>query len=304
MKIEDGIDEYMTSKSNSLTAKTLRWYTYHLKRFALWCKENDVQDLPLITASHVQRATTDYHTDNSYSKHGYTQVIKGFLNWCAQDEDTGVKERTVRRIEMPKVEQSDIEILSDQEILKLLKTCEKMPLPYRSKALITILLDTGARVSELCYDSARPQEQTGLLLEHVNLIGDSYIWIMGKGRRSRTLGIGEETRKSLKSYLNRERPKHGDYFFLARDGEPLGIRMLEQFITDLGSLSGISPCYPHRFRHTFAVNQLLAGTSDIVLMRLMGHTTLESTKIYMRGLTQLQARQSAPSIIDNLKKKH
>jgi integrase len=78
--------------------------------------------------------------------------------------------------------------------------------------------------------------------------------------------------------------------------------MLETFISDLGDIAGVPDCYCHRFRHQFAVAQLLNGTSEFVLLRLMGHTSPESLKPYTRAMTSIQARKAAPSIVDQLKK--
>lgn len=305
MRLEDAVEEYLGAKQNSITAKTLRWYKYHLTRFTLFCHEQDISAVSRITPATVQAAVNAYATENSNSNHGYVQVIKSFLSWCSKDEDMGVRDKTVRRIELPKLEESDVAIFTDVEVIKLLRACERMPLPYRAKAILLILLDTGIRASELCYDGSRPQEQTGLRLENV-IFGkedDSYIWVMGKGRKSRTLGLGNEARKAVKSYLNRERRNSSsEYLFLTRDREPLSIRMLEQFMTDLGQLAGVEDCYPHRCRHTWAVNQLLNGTSDLVLMHLMGHTSLASTQIYVRAMNHIQARKASSSVVDKIKK--
>ncbi len=90
----------------------------------------------------------------------------------------------------------------------------------------------------------------------------------------------------VKRYLNRERRVESEYVFLERDGEPLSVRKLQQLLSHLGDLASVPGVHPHRFRHTFAVNQLLAGTSDLVLMRLMGHTTLDSTNTNLRSYVQ------------------
>src|SRR5258708_13448388 len=80
--------------------------------------------------------------------------------------------------------------------------------------------------------------------------------------------------------------------------------MLQQFLDELGESAGIErQVHPHLFRHTFAVNQLLAGTSNLVFMRLMGQTTLESTKIYVRAMNELQARKTAISVVGRKRKK-
>jgi len=137
---------------------------------------------------------------------------------------------------------------------------------------------------------------------------DSYVRVMGKGRKSRTVGLGQLSTLALRRYLNRERSGYGSsnsdsnsYVFLAREGGPLSVRMLQQLLAELGEAAGVTGIHPHRFRHTFAVSQLLAGTSDLVLMRLLGHTTLEATKIYTRAMSQEQARKSAVSVMDRMR---
>jgi site-specific recombinase XerD len=149
------------------------------------------------------------------------------------------------------------------------------------------------------------EEETGLRMDNV-IIGrgdESYICVMGKGRKSRTVGLGNDTRLALMRYMHRERGHSTcPYFFLAQRDEPWSVRMLQQFLGKLGEISGVEHVHAHKFRHTFAVRQLLSGTSDLVLMRLLGHTTLDSTKIYIRAMTDIQARKAAPSIMDMLRK--
>jgi integrase/recombinase XerD len=232
--------------------------------------------------------------------------MKGFLNWCAQDDEMGVRKRTVERIEMPKIVQSEVELLSERDIARLMAACDKMTQPHRNRALVHILLDTGVRASELCYDSARPaDEETGLRMDNL-ILGrgtESFIRDM-KGLKSRTISLGQQTTMAMRKYLNGERGHSlSQYVFLSRDGDPLSERMLQQFLNELGENANVRNVHPHRFRHTFAVNQLLAGTSDLVLMRLMGHTTLDSTKIYVRAMSQQQARNATASVVDQMRRK-
>ena len=304
MDIRAAIDEYLASKQNSITQKTYTWYAMFLDQFARWCDAHSITALSRITTPHVQQFVSDCPTNNSNTRHHRAQVVKGFLNWCAQDEDFGVREKMVRRIEMPKQEQPDVDLFTEADINKLMNACERTPHPHRNRAILHILLDTGIRASECCFDGERPQEETGLRMENLILVrgNDSYIRVMGKGRKARTIGIGNETSLAMRRYLNRER-SHSDcpYVFLGRTGAPLSVRMLEHLLGELGDMAGVPDCYPHRFRHTFAVNQLLNGTSSLVLMQLLGHSTLESTKIYIRAMTQIQARKAATSVVDTMR---
>lgn len=217
----------------------------------------------------------------------------------------GVKEKTVRRIEMPKTIQPDVNIFTPREFNRLVEACQKTKHPLRNKVILHVLLDTGIRASELCYDGDRPGEEMGLRMEHVILgkSGESYIWVMGKGRKPHTVGMGNETSAHVRRYINRERGRSDcPFVFLTRAlDEPLSVRMLQQLLAELGELADVPDCHPHRFRHTFSVNQLMNGTSSLVLMQLLGHTTLESTKIYTRAMNQIQARKSASSVVDTMR---
>jgi integrase/recombinase XerD len=305
MEISAAIDEYLGSKQNSITHKTYEWYALFLGQFDDWCATQHLTDLSSITAPQVQQFVSATPSKNTNTRHHRAQIVKGFPNWCALDDELGVREKTVRRIEMPKVEQPDVDIFSKADIDKLLRACDKTRQPYRNRAILHILLDTGIRASECCFDSRRPEENTGLLWENIVLGrgGESFLMVMGKGRKPRMVGFGEETSQAVRRYMNRERGRSDwDFLFLSREGRPMSVRMLQQLLGELGKLAGVPNCHAHRFRHTFAINQLLNGTSSLVLMQLMGHSTLDSTKIYIRAMTQIQARQSASSVIDTMRR--
>lgn len=306
MLIKNAVEEYLLTKQNSITSDTFKWYSRFLDLFIQWADSNRLTELEQVRASHVQQFVADCPTNNTHTRHARAQVVKGFLSWCSKDLEMGVRRAIVERIEMPKVVQSNIELFDVHDITKLVSACDSTRNPHRNRAIIHLLLDTGIRAGELCYDSDRPEDETGLRMENLFIAkgADSHIRVMGKGRKSRTIGIGTVTTLMVKRYLSRERVGKGSEFvLLERDGEALSVRMLQQLLAHLGEVSGVPGVHPHRFRHTFAVNQLLAGTSDLVLMRLMGHSSLESTKIYVRAMSQLQARSSAISVVDHMRQK-
>src|SRR5216684_6590367 len=304
MRIADAIEEYLAAKQNSLTSSTYVWYSRFLDYFAEWAGRHRLTEVGEVTAGHVQAFVSAAPTSNTHTRHARAQIVKGWLSWCSKDSELGVRRSVVERIEMPRLIQSEVELLTDQDIARLLVACERTSHPHRNRALIHVLLDTGIRAAECCYDADRPQEETGLRMDGV-ILGreDSYVRVMGKGRKSRTVGLGQLSTLALRRYLNRERlstDNSNSYVFLAREGGPLSVRMLQQLLAELGEGAGVDGVHPHRFRHTFAVSQLLAGTSDLVLMHLLGHSTLDSTKIYIRGMTQIQARKASISVVDRM----
>jgi site-specific recombinase XerD len=93
------------------------------------------------------------------------------------------------------------------------------------------------------------------------------------------------------------------YLFLAQGNAPLSVGTVDHLLKLLGKQARVKNVHAHRFRHTFAIHQLLAGTSAFVLMQLLGHSTLESTKMYVRALSQMQARAASVSVVDEWRKK-
>src|SRR5258708_13268210 len=101
----------------------------------------------------------------------------------------------VERIEMPKLVQSDIRRVTGVDVGEVMRACEKTTQPHRNRAIVLLLLDTGIRAAECCVDNDRPMEETGLRIENLILGrgGESFIRVMGKGLKPRTIGLGQET---------------------------------------------------------------------------------------------------------------
>lgn len=304
MSIDELIDEYLASKSLECAQKTMRWYTYHLNTLGRWCSTNAVSEARvLVTPQVLARVYREVHLTNENSLHGYMQVVRGFLRWCAGDEELRIKDAHIRRIRLKQPKEEDIQILSPQEIKNLLKTCEQNPYPLRDAALFRVMLDTGVRLSELVYDSSA-EYASGLRTGNLHLSrrgrrGEGFIVVRGKGNKERSVNLGMQSEVCLRGYLNRGRGRdESDYVFLSRTGAPLGARMVEQLCSDLGGKIGRPDLHPHLFRHTFAVNALLSGTPELLLCRILGHESLAATRKYVRAVSMLQARGAVRSLVD------
>lgn len=136
--------------------------------------------------------------------------------------------------------------------------------------VVWFLAATGARVSELVQ----------IKVEHVRL---GYFDLYSKGGKLRRLYIPkilkEESLVWLKS-INR----NSGYLFLNRFNERITTRGIAQQLKNYARKYGISEkvVYPHSFRHRYAKN-FLEKYSDIALLAdLMGHESIETTRIYLR----------------------
>jgi site-specific recombinase XerD len=136
--------------------------------------------------------------------------------------------------------------------------------------VVWFLTATGARVSELLQIKA----------EHVQL---GYLDIYSKGGKMRRIYIPKTLRDEAAKWLNRRDITSG-YIFLNRFGERITTRGIAQQLKHFAKEYGINTAvvYPHSFRHRFAKNFLDSFNDLALLADLMGHESIETTRIYLR----------------------
>lgn len=129
---------------------------------------------------------------------------------------------------------------------------------------------TGARVSELIR----------IKIEHVNL---SYFDLYSKGGKLRRLYIPKKLRDETQKWLSEEQRTTG-YLFLNRFGERITARGISQQLKNYADKYGLDSkvIYPHSFRHLYAKNFLEKYNDIALLADLMGHESIETTRIYLR----------------------
>jgi site-specific recombinase XerD len=136
--------------------------------------------------------------------------------------------------------------------------------------VVWFLAATGARISELLQIKA----------EHIEM---GYLDMYTKGGKIRRLYIPKTLREEAGKYLRTNGIVSG-YVFRNRFGERITARGIAQQLKYFADKYGLNPkvIYPHSFRHRFAKN-FLEKCNDIALLAdLMGHESIETTRIYTR----------------------
>ncbi len=129
---------------------------------------------------------------------------------------------------------------------------------------------TGARVSELIK----------IKVEHIET---GYFDVYSKGGKIRRLFIPKKLRKETLIWLESEKRSTG-YLFLNRFDQPITARGISQQLKNHAEKYGLNlqVVYPHSFRHLFAKNFLQKYNDIALLADLMGHESIETTRIYLR----------------------
>ena len=136
--------------------------------------------------------------------------------------------------------------------------------------VVRFLAATGARVSELIQ----------IKIEHVQI---GYYDIYTKGGKIRRIYIPKVLRKETAEWLSKTNRTSG-YLFLNRFGERITTRGIAQQLKNYAVKYGLNEkvVYPHSFRHRFAKNFLDKFNDISLLADLMGHESIETTRIYLR----------------------
>ena len=109
------------------------------------------------------------------------------------------------------------------------------------------------------------------------------VWFMGATGAIRRLYIPKKLREEAAKWLAQESVTSG-YIFKNRYGNVISARGIAQQLKHFAKEYGIDPkvVYPHSFRHRFAKNFLDKYNDIAFLADLMGHESIETTRIYLR----------------------
>lgn len=137
--------------------------------------------------------------------------------------------------------------------------------------IVRFLGATGARISELIK----------IKVEHVEL---GYIDLYTKGGKIRRIYIPLALKKETETWVKNNLKINSGYLFLNRFGDRITARGISQQLKNFAIKYGIDPkvVYPHSFRHRFAKNFLEKYNDIALLADLMGHESIETTRIYLR----------------------
>ncbi|MDO5345806.1 MAG: tyrosine-type recombinase/integrase [Lachnospiraceae bacterium] len=165
------------------------------------------------------------------------------------------------------------------------KTCLKQDDELFWYFVIRFLAATGARVSELIQIKA----------EHIRL---GHFDLYSKGGKLRRIYIPRSLQQEALFWLAEKQQESG-FLFLNQRGERITTRGISCQLKKLAVRYGIDPkvVYPHSFRHRFAKSFLERCNDIAFLADLMGHESIETTRIYLRK-TATEQRAIVDEVVD------
>jgi integrase/recombinase XerD len=218
------------------------------------------------------------------------RAINAYLHWSSAGSEKKCGPGCPH-LRVPKVKEPELVLptFSGTQVKILLKWKPKAKCKRRLHLLILILLDTGCRISEALTLRVREIDMDNML-----------ITLDGKGRKQRIVPFSFELRKVLFRYIAEFNRKPDSLLLASRNETQLGRRVMLRDVKMVCKALGFAPPARtlHAFRHTFAVNYLRSGGSVFHLQKVLGHSTLETTRRYANLVTaDLQAVHERISLL-------
>jgi site-specific recombinase XerD len=276
------VDQFVNDKASHLAVSTLEFYRNKLGPFAMWCEMKRISDV-----REIQR--TDISEFLSFVRKGHTrplnaggiklyhQTLKTYFNYVGETCDVSGTWR--HPLDGIKVKGSQAETLeySDAEIEQMFQTIDKGTdelLKLRNKAMLTVLLNSAVRASEL-------------LSMNVNDIGaDGRTKVTGKGSKQRVVTIGVSGQEAVGVYLENRGDRFGS-LWQTFEGQRLtrdGLRSLFGRIESKHPGVFTDGLYAHRFRHTAITRLLRARVPLRSVQRYAGHSDPQTTLRYAQAI--------------------
>ncbi|WP_297596836.1 tyrosine-type recombinase/integrase [uncultured Cetobacterium sp.] len=210
--------------------------------------------------------------------------MRSFFKYLKETQK--IKRDPTQLIVAPSYDKGVPDVLSTEDINGLRESIEiKNYHNLRDRLIVELLYSSGITSQELL----------GLGEEVFNI--DEREVIVSSFKKSRVVYFSERTREYFKRYIEAKKDKlkekyKSDILFVNGSGTRLTDRSLRRLIDRYAIRAGIEKeISPHSFRHTFAVHMLEHGMKVNQLQKLLGHSSLDSTKVYIEALDKKRKKE-------------
>lgn len=279
------IDNYLSSCriQRGLDPKTLKAYRIDLKQYAAFANMAEQPISRISILQYLETVSLSYAPKTVKRK---LASLRGFVSYLLDEhlleENPFIKLRL--RLKEPKVLPRTIPIPAIEKILRIAhndissSSGNARRKALRNAIIIELLFSTGMRVSELCR----------LAPEDIDL-NNGVMIIWGKGAKERIIRVENEgILKLLREYRELTDSKTKT-LLINRDGVALSDQSVRSVLKSFEKRAGLhTHITPHMFRHSFATALLEANVDIRYIQKMLGHSSITTTQIYVDATTEKQ----------------
>lgn len=289
---------WMISQNPLLKGQEMRTIT--LEEFSQ-IEPTDIEEYLDYLNSYTTETNQSYSNDNAGRARKLSTLRTTYRYFTTQKR---IQSNPADIVNMPRIDKKEIIRLDNDEMIEFINYMhnagEKMTgrqrtfflkTKYRDIAIVTLLLGTGIRVSEL----------VGLDVNHVDFKNNG-ILVTRKGGKEQYVYFGDEVSEALDDYISLDReltipyPGHENALFLSIQKKRISVDAVENLVTKYATAISSKHITPHRLRASYGT-ALYNTSGDIYLTAdVLGHESVETTKKHYANIAN-DRRKAAADIV-------
>lgn len=220
--------------------------------------------------------------------------IRHFMRYCYEAKDWIYEPIHEEFTPVKDDERFPVAFLPEEVELLLEQVNEDRYIGFRDKVMSLSLLDTMVRISELVKIR---RSNMDLRRRQIKLEAHET-----KGKRERIVPISDELADELAQYIEETSVFGAERLFLTYDGREINHNTFRKQLVQYKESAGLKKqVSPHIFRHTGAVFYILNGGDPYSLQDILGHTSQDMVKRYVRmANVQLKTQHRSFSPLKNI----
>ncbi len=269
-------------ESKRYRKKTIRDYVYLFHNFEKYFYNFGITDVKNISKNEILEYLNKIRNSKNSDKEYALKITRLKKYFQYLEDNSHIFLSPVKDYTTQKSQRNRYSTLNQEEIGSILQNIKTdHPLCLKGKAII-----------ELAYSSAlRPREIYNLKITDIDFKKGLIFIEQSKNQKDRVVPVGKEALFWLEKYITEIRPRymkninHNYVFISHKTGEKQTVWGIRWAIQETLRLSGLQPIKPYSIRSTAATALLLNGMSIAYISKLLGHSDIRTTQIYLKVKT-------------------
>lgn len=194
---------------------------------------------------------------------GTRQVFSAYFNWLHRERL--IETNPTANLGAIKCQKKIKVTYTEVDLEKLKFSCKTL----RDRAIVSFLLSTGCRISEM----------TQLNRDDVDLVALECT-VLGKGNKERAVFLDPVTGMLIRDYLT-QRKDDSPALFISKRMQRLSAQGVRAMMVKLAKVSNVDHVHPHKFRRTLATSLIRHGMPIQEVAAILGHDKLDTTMQYV-----------------------
>jgi integrase/recombinase XerD len=249
-------------RAQHLSAETIRKYENLLNRRLLkWCESKGYRYLKQLGVEQLRQFRATWSDSANYATKNLER-LRAFFRFCMHDD--WIAKNPARAVKAPRVSDTPTLPFSRREMVRIIEACDRYPGNQdRLRAFVLVMRHSGLRIGDTIALDENRLNRNKLLLYTAKTGTPVYVPLP----------------PVVMDSLSKLQANKAGRFFSTGDAKPQTARAnWSRYLDTLFKLANVTEAHSHRFRDTFAVELLLAGTPLEMVSVLLGHSSVKVTE--------------------------